>query len=134
MDIHGLFMDIHGLSMEFFGSPMDISGFSMDTYTSRRTHDSPWWGSVEIVTCFSDRWECSGQLGGAPGSMKDYFKHDSRRLFEVVLTFVGSIQDRSASNLGPYWTTFGYLSLSKTTSNKKLVLYSPPGNYVISRF
>jgi len=46
---------------------------------------------VNILRFVSDRWEMFGQPGGAPGSIKDYLRHEFGRTFEVFLTCYWSI-------------------------------------------
>ncbi len=84
-------------------------------------------GGVKKLTLFSDRWDWSGQLGRATGSIKDHFEHDVGQDFEVSLTLVGSIPNRFVSSLGPAWATFVRFALQKCIP---LFVFKPsPGNY-----
>ena len=60
-------------------------------------------GCGYFLNCSNDRWGVSGQLGGTPGSIKDHFKQDVGRYFEVFYTFFKSMGDRSGINLGSIW-------------------------------
>ena len=74
---------------------------------------------IKVLTFVSERWEFPRQLGGAPGSIKDHFKNDSGRHFEVCF-YCGSIRNRSGGNLAPSWTTFCEIALSKTPPIKQI--------------
>ena len=61
---------------------------------------------VNKLRFFGDRWDFSGQLGGAPGSTKDHSKLDFGWNFDVFFKLFWSIRDRSGSHLGPLWDNF----------------------------
>ena len=79
-------------------------------------------GGGQNLTFFNDRWEFPGQLGGAPGSIKDYFKHGFVRFSNFRFDTFGSIRDQSGSNFGPSQTTLGPFAWSKTPPTEKLIL------------
>ena len=77
-------------------------------------------GGTEFNLPFlSDGWAASGQQGGVAGSFKEFSAGVRIILLRHFVGLSSSIRNRLGSTLGPSWTTFEQVFLSKIQQIKQ---------------